>query len=100
MKQHSKDCNCESCWRKAVLSAVDRGIEKAVKENPGKVCPFCGTNPSKLAPHGSGFKDSCGHEVRKNGLVIGWRKTKKSLTIKCTNSEKTLQLVFVDGKWR
>ena len=100
MKQHPKDCNCEPCWRKAVLSAVERGIKRKVKENPGKVCPFCGTNPSKPAKYGGGWKDSCGHDARKNGLVIGWRKTKKSTTIKCTNSEETLQLVFVDGKWR
>jgi hypothetical protein len=99
-KQHNKDCECESCWRIVVISAVDSWIEKIAKENPGKVCPFCGTNPSKPKKYGSGWKAYCGHEVRKNGLVIGWKKTKKSKIMKCINSAETKQLIFSDGKWR
>lgn len=100
MSEHNENCECDECFRKAVLSSVDRWIEKTVKENPGIVCPFCGTNPSKKARYGSGFKDSCGHEIREDGLVIGWRKTNKSKTIKCICPEKTRQLVYVNGKWR
>lgn len=100
MNKHSKDCECDKCFRKAVLSSVNRWIEKTVKENPGIVCPFCGTNPSEKAKYGGGFKAWCGHEVRRNGLVIGWRKNNKSKIEKCINPEKTKQLVFINGKWR
>lgn len=100
MHKHSENCECELCFREAVLISIEKSIKKAAKENPGVVCPFCGTNPSKKAKYGSGFKDWCGHEVRKNGLVIGWRKNEKSVLYKCTNSEKTRKLVFIRGKWR
>ena len=99
MKKHSKDCECDLCFRSAVMSAIDKGIEKAARDNPGVVCPYCGTNPSKPAAHASGWLDSCGHEVRREGLVIGWRKSKLAEIMKCTNSEKTRQLVYKDGKW-
>jgi hypothetical protein len=89
-KEHDKDCECDSCWRKAIISRVDKWIEEIVKENPGEVCPFCGTNPSKPAVHGTGWLDFCGHEVRKNGLVIGWRKSHSKL-MKCICPEKTRQ---------
>ena len=38
-------------------------------------------------------------QVRREGLVIGWRKSKLAEIMKCTNSEKTRQLVYKDGKW-
>ena len=100
MSKHSKNCDCDQCFRAAVVSSVDRWIEKTVKENPGVVCPFCGTNPSKPASkYGSGFKDECGHEVRVKGLVIGWRKTKGSEVMRCTNSGETRELIYIKGKW-
>ena len=98
MSKHAIDCECEVCFRREVISAVDRGIKKRSEENPGRVCPFCGTNPSEPAKYGSGWKDYCGHEVRKYGLVIGW--TDKSIKMKCNNSAETRQLVYVGGKWR
>lgn len=98
MKKHNKNCECDQCFRRAVLSSVNKWIEKTARENPGVVCPFCGTNPSKPAKYGTGFKDYCGHEIRENGLVVGWRKD--SCTFKCTNPEKTRQLVYKDKKWQ
>jgi len=99
MSKHGKNCECDQCFRSAVVSAIDRWIENTVKENPGVVCPYCGTNPSKPAAHASGWLDWCGHEVRKEGLVIGWRKNKRAKIIKCTNSERTRELVYKNGTW-
>lgn len=99
MAKHSKGCECDQCFRKAVLNSVDKWIEETARENPGVVCPFCGTNPSEPAKYGSGFKDSCGHEVRVGGLVTGWKLKARGEMVKCTNSEKTGQLVYAKGIW-
>lgn len=90
--KHSKNCKCDFCFRLAVISGVEKWIAKEVKKNPGKVCPFCGTNPSKPAKYGTGWNASCGHEVRKKGLVIGWKKDSRSKLMKCTCPEKTKQV--------
>lgn len=89
--KHAKNCQCDSCWRKSIVSLIEKSTAEIVKKNPGIVCPFCGTNPSKPARYGMGWKDFCGHEVRRKGLVIGWRKEKGSSLMKCTNSGETKQ---------
>jgi endogenous inhibitor of DNA gyrase (YacG/DUF329 family) len=80
------------------MAAIEKNIEAANLATPGQQCPFCGTNPSKIAKYGSGWKDFCGHEIRENDLVVAWAKDGK--TVKCVNSEETQPLVFVDGAWR
>lgn len=102
MARHSKGCECDQCFRKAVISSVDKWIEETAEKNPGVVCPFCGTNPSEPAKYGSGWKGSCGHEIRENGLVVGWKRKPQSTgeeMVKCTNSEKTRELLYVKGIW-
>jgi len=99
MKKHDKGCECDQCFRDVVINSVDKWIEKTVKDNPGVVCPFCGTNPSKIAPHGGGFKDECGHEIRLEGLVVGWKLTAGSEISECKNPDKTRELIYINGKW-
>lgn len=98
MGRHRKNCECDRCFQNAVFKAVDRWIEETARKYPGIVCPFCGTNPSKAAPNSSGWKGRCGHEVRKDGLVIGWEN--KGIFHECITPETTRQLEFIEGKWR
>lgn len=89
--KYSDNCTCAKCtqhWNNALFSATDKSIKEANRKTPGQQCPFCGTNPSKRA-HGSSWKDSCGHEVRKDGLVVRWEKNGKR--VRCVCPEKTRQ---------
>jgi hypothetical protein len=80
------------------MAAIEKNIEAANLATPGQQCPFCGTNPSKAAKYGGGWKDFCGHEVRENGLVVAWKKGNK--ITKCVNSKETRQLTYIHDSWQ